>query len=144
MLDMHCSPPQQRRMAELIEEILGRRLMRPTADRSAPTTDGVLPSPLALSGRVIVRGKLSVRCKSDAVIAAAAADAGAARAGGTSPPDLSSVDEDTPRPAPKRSFDWAKPPLERDSGWASFSARSERSLPTGTSPHGKEGSLKGP
>ena len=46
MLDMHCSPPFQRRIAEHIEDVFGRRLLRPTADRAAPTTDGALPLPL--------------------------------------------------------------------------------------------------
>lgn len=55
-IEMHCSLPQQKRMAEMCIEILGSREMLFTAklplDMSAE-----LPSPRALSRKVIIKGK---------------------------------------------------------------------------------------
>ena len=56
-LEMHCSRPQQRRIAELLHEHLGGSLLLPEeAEFLASTPAGL--TPLSLSGKVIVKGKI--------------------------------------------------------------------------------------
>uniref|UniRef100_A0A7S3UF21 Phosphoinositide phospholipase C n=1 Tax=Picocystis salinarum TaxID=88271 RepID=A0A7S3UF21_9CHLO len=53
-LENHCSLPQQIRMAEIMEDILGEMLVMPTLE-----DEQRLPSPAALVGKVILKGEKS-------------------------------------------------------------------------------------
>ncbi|CAM9450217.1 unnamed protein product [Chrysoparadoxa australica] len=52
-LENHCSIPQQQRMAEYLNTILGDLLLNPSL------VDGALPCPASLCGKVIIKGKAS-------------------------------------------------------------------------------------
>ncbi|XP_030641136.1 1-phosphatidylinositol 4,5-bisphosphate phosphodiesterase eta-2a [Chanos chanos] len=53
-IENHCSVPQQKKMAHYLTEILGDKL---DLSNISPDASGVLPSPEALKGKILIKGK---------------------------------------------------------------------------------------
>ena len=56
-LEMHCQLPGQKKIAAYLTKYLGKRIYYPPPDQAEGQTDGVMPSPWELRGRVLVKGK---------------------------------------------------------------------------------------
>ena len=72
-LEMHCSRPQQRRIAKLLREYLGDALLLPE-EAAQLVANGVPLSPLALRRRVVVKGKIKMPKAKDAAALGCSAD----------------------------------------------------------------------
>lgn len=54
---MHCQQSNQKKIAKYIKMYMGDRVYLPPSDQADGKTDGALPSPWELRGKILVKGK---------------------------------------------------------------------------------------
>lgn len=56
-LEVHCSLGGQRKIARYLKKYMGERIVMAPSDQAEGRSDGSLPSPWELRGKILVKGK---------------------------------------------------------------------------------------